>query len=270
MERFWVWLSIWTALLAILGNLVALGVPAIYAALKPGFYAQAVAQDVANLAVIAPLWIVVAILALRGSLRAYLLWLGVLTFTVYNYVLYTVAIPFGPLFLLWVAVLGLALWSLIGGAVTADHSAVRLAYKNPAAVRVAAWALIVVGILFALLWLSEDLPALLGGRAPASLQEMGLITNPVHVLDLGFFLPASILIGVWLLRSRPFAFTFAPGFLVFLILTGVPILLTPVLQAARGEAASWGVTLPIGTLTVLLLALLVWLMSTVQNQKRVR
>jgi hypothetical protein len=48
----------------------------------------------------------------------------------------------------------------------------------------------------------------------------------------------------------------------------VPILLTPVLQAARGEAASWGVVIPIGTLTLLMLTLLVWLSSTVQPQKR--
>lgn len=93
-------------------------------------------------------------------------------------------------------------------------------------------------------------------------------TNPVHVLDFAFFLPAAFLTGLWLLRRRPFAFTVAPAFIVFVILTGMPILLTPVLQAARGEAASWGVVIPIGTLTLLMLALLVWLSSTVQPQKR--
>jgi hypothetical protein len=54
--------------------------------------------------------------------------------------------------------------------------------------------------------------------------------------------------------------------LVFLILTGVPILLTPVVQSVRGEAAAWGVVGPIGTLTAVLLAVLVWLMSSVRRQ----
>ena len=268
MAQLWLWLSIAAALLAIIGNVIALTVPPIYAVLKPAFFAQAVAQDVANLVLVSPAWLILAILALRGSLRAYLLWLGVLTFTVYNYVIYTLAVPFGSLFPLWVMVFGLALWALIGGLVSADHEAVQTSYENPTAVKVTAWFLMVVGFLFALLWLSEDLPALLSGRTPQSLLDMGVATNPVHVLDFAFFLPAIFLTGLWLLRHRPFAFTVAPAFIVFIILTGVPILLTPVLQAARSEAASWGVVIPIGTLTLLMLGLLVWLSSTVQPQKR--
>jgi len=61
-----------------------------------------------------------------------------------------------------------------------------------------------------LLWLSEDVPALLAGGVPQSVRDMALPTNPVHVLDLAFFLPAVITIGVQLLRRRPFAFTVAP------------------------------------------------------------
>jgi hypothetical protein len=268
MARLWLWLSIAAALLGIIGSAIALTVPAIYALLKSAFFAQAVAQDVANLVLVSPAWLILAILALRGSLRAYLLWLGVLTFTVYNYVIYTLAVPFGSLFPLWVMVFGLALWALIGGAICADHAAVQTSYRNRTAVEVTAWSLMVVGILFALLWLSEDVPALLSGRTPQSLLDMGVPTNPVHVLDFAFFLPAAFLTGLWLLRRRPFAFTVAPAFIVFIILTGVPILLTPVLQAARREAASRGVVIPIGTLTLLMLALLVWLSSTVQPQKR--
>ena len=46
-----------------------------------------------------------------------------MTFTVYNYVIYVVAIDFGPLFLLWVAVLGAALFCLVGGVGAADYAA---------------------------------------------------------------------------------------------------------------------------------------------------
>jgi hypothetical protein len=94
---------------------------------------------------------------------------------------------------------------------------------------------------------------------------MALPTNPVHILDLGFFLPAVIITGVLLLKRRPIAYTVAPACIVFLILTGVPILLTPVVQAVRGETAAWGVVAPIGTLTVILLGLLAWLLSTMQT-----
>jgi hypothetical protein len=259
----WLWLSILAALLAIAGSVVALSVPSIYAGLTPAFLPQALAQDIANLAVVSPAWLILAALALRGSLRAYLLWLGVLTFTVYNYVIYTFSIPFGPLFLLWVAVLGLSLYALIGGVTAVDRRAVESAFTSRGVITVMAWFLIVTAVLFAFLWLSEDVPALLSGSRPASVVDMALPTNPVHILDLGFFLPAVILTGVMLLKKKPFAYSVAPAFIVFLVLTGIPILLTPVVQAARGETAAWGVVVPIGTLTVVLLGLLAWLLSTV-------
>jgi hypothetical protein len=113
--RPWLWLSLLAVALAVIGNVVALSVDRIYENLTDVFLPQAIAQDVVDLALVAPLLVVCALLALRGSLRAWLVWLGALTFTVYNYVIYVVAIDFGPLFLLWTAVLGLALFSLIGG-----------------------------------------------------------------------------------------------------------------------------------------------------------
>jgi hypothetical protein len=260
------WLSIVAALLAVTGSVIALSVNSIYASLTPVFLPQALAQDIANLAVVSPAWLVLAALALRGSLRAYLLWLGVLTFTVYNYVIYTFSVPFGPLFLLWVAVFGLCVYSLIGGVTAVNHKAVESSFTSRRAILVVAWFLIVTAVLFGLLWLSEDVPALLSGATPQSLIDMALPTNPVHILDLGFFLPAVIATGVLLLKKKPLAYTLTPAFLVFLVLTGIPILLTPVVQAARGEAAAWGTVAPIGTLTVALLGLLVWLLSTLRSQ----
>jgi hypothetical protein len=264
----WLWLSIAAAILAIAGSIIGLSVRSIYAGLTPVFLPQALAQDIANLALVAPLWLLLAALALRSSLRAYLLWLGVLTFTVYNYVIYTFSIPFGPLFLLWVAVFGMSIYALIGGIATVNHQVVKSAFTSRRATLVTAWVLIVTAVLFGLLWLSEDVPALLSGARPQSLIDMALPTNPVHILDLAFFLPAVIATGVLLIKQRPLAYTLAPTFIVFLILTGIPILLTPVVQTARGEAAAWGVVLPIGALTVVLSALLVWLLSTVRAQEK--
>ena len=264
----WLWLSIAAAIVAAVGSVIGLAVSRIYAGLTPTFLPQAIAQDIANLAVAAPAMILLAALALRGSLRAYLLWLGVLTFTVYNYVIYTFSIPFGPLFLLWVAVLGMCIYALIGGVTAVDHRAVAAHYTSRRAVTVVAWFLIVVAVLFGLLWLSEDVPALLAGARPQSVTDMAVPTNPVHILDLAFFLPAVIATGVLLLKRRPFAYTVAPAFIVFLILTGVPILITPVVQSVRGETANWGVVGPIGILTLALLGLLAWLLSTIQTDQQ--
>ena len=263
----WLWLSIIAALLAVAGNIIALSVPGIYARLTPVFFPQAIAQDIASLFLISPAWLILAAFALRGSLRAYLLWLGVLTFTVYNYVIYTFSVPFGPLFLLWVAVLGLSLYALIGGIAVVNHESVKSSFTSRRVITLVAWFLLVVAVLFSLLWLSEDVPALLSGNTPQSVIDMALPTNPVHILDLAFFLPAVIITGVLLLKQKSLAYTVAPAFIVFLILTGIPILITPVVQTARGTPAAWGVVAPIGTLTVLLLGLLAWLLSTIHEHK---
>ena len=261
-----VWLSILAAALAIAGSVIGLTQPTIYARLTPVFLPQALAQDVANLAIASPAMLVLAALALSGSLRAYLLWLGVVTFTVYNYFIYTFSVPFGPLFLLWVAVLGLCIYALIGGVAAADHQAVRGRFTSRRPVQVVAWSLIVTAAFFGFVWLSEDIPALLAGKMPQTVTDMALPTNPVHILDLAFFLPAAVATGIMLRKERPLAYTVAPAMLVFLILTGLPILLTPVVQSVRGEAAAWGVFGPIGTLTVVLIGLLVWLMSSVRRR----
>src|SRR5512143_2898780 len=133
-SRLWLWLSILAAILAIGGNVIALSVDSIYASLTPSFLPQALAQDIASLAIVSPAWLILAALALGGSLRAHLLWLGVLTFTIYNYVIYTLSVPFGPLFLLWVAVLGLSLYALIGGITAADHETIAFSFKSQRAI----------------------------------------------------------------------------------------------------------------------------------------
>ena len=265
----WLWLSVVAALLAIAGSITALSVNRIYAGLTSAFLPQALAQDITNLAVVSPMWLILAALALRGSLRAYLLWLGVLTFTVYNYVIYTFSVPFGSLFLLWVAVFGMCVFSLIGGVIAIDHKAVASCFTSRRATLVVAWFLIITAVLIGLLWLSEDVPALLTNTRPQSLIDMAIPTNPVHILDLGFFLPAVIATGVFLIKGYPLAYTLTPSFIVFLILTGIPILLTPVVQAMRGETAAWGVVVPIGTLTAGSLVLLVWLLSTIRPQEKI-
>jgi hypothetical protein len=264
-EALWLWLSIIAAVLAVAGSVTALSVKSIYATLTPAFLAEALAQDVVNVTFVSPFWLVLAWLALRGSWRAYLLWLGVLAFTVYNYVIYTFAIPFGPLFLLWVAVLGLCIYALIGGITSIEYNAIQSFFTNRRAVAVVGFFLIITALLFGLLWLSEDVPALMSGRTPQSLIERALPTNPVHVLDYAFFLPAAIMTGVFLVKRKPVGYVVAPAFMVFLILTGMPILVTPVIQAARGHEAGWSVVVPIGTLTVVSIALLTWLMSSIRR-----
>lgn len=261
----WLWLSVTGFIIADVGNITGIVFKYIvYSALTPVFLPQALAQDIAGVFIVCPMGLRLAVMTSGGSLRAFLVWLGVLVFTVYNYVIYTFSVPFGPLFPLWVAVLGLSLYALIGGVTSVDHKAIAAAFTSRRATRVAAWFLIVTAVLFALLWLSEDVPALLSGTRPQSLVDTALPTNPVHILDLSFFLPGVIVVSIQLLREKPLGFVLAPAAIVFISLTGIPILITPVVQSVLRGNAGWGLVAPVGTLTVVSTGLLIWLIATVR------
>jgi hypothetical protein len=157
--------------------------------------------------------------------------------------------------LVWVSVLGLALFAFIGGLAALGTSPVetRLA---AAPVRLTGWFLIVIATLFVMLWLSEIVPDLLAGRASTSAEDWKVPTNPVHVLDLAFFLPAVFLSGVLLLRRHRFGYATAPAQLIFLGLTCLPILITPPIANARGHDPGWSVLVPISIIAAATLVVL--------------
>lgn len=226
------------------------------------------AQDLVNLFLVAPLMLILALRAGKGSLRSGLCLVGFLAFTVYNYAIYAFSIHFGPLFLIWVAVLGLATFALAGNLATLNTPDVETRLAD-ARVRSPGWLLIVVAVLFALLWLSEIVPDLLSGRSSTSATDWDVPTNPVHVLDLAFFLPAVGAVGVLLFRRHRIGYVAAPGALIWVVLTSLPILLTPFVAQARGEVPGWSIMVPIGILAVATVAILWWLLHTMDQHPSV-
>jgi hypothetical protein len=246
----WAALSVVAALLSAVGAVLALLAPeAVYSRETTVLQDAASAQDLVGLVVVAPLLAALARTASRGSLQAWLCLLGCLSFTAYNYAIYAFSVHFGPLFLVWVAVLGLSLFALIGG-LAGLSPAVLAARFSRASVRLPGWFLVGVAVLFVLLWLREILPDLAAGRPSTSAADWRVPTNPVHVLDLAFFLPSVVLSGVLLLRRHWFGFATAAGQLIFLGLTCLPVLVTPLVAEARGHLAAWSVVGPIGLVGV--------------------
>lgn len=253
----WLRLSIIAATLGAIGNGVGLvGWPWVYGRETAPMVNQAIAQDAVNLVIVAPAIVITALLAGRGSVRARLVWLGLLAFTAYNYVIYTIAVHVGPLYLLWIAVLGLAAYALIGAGISISAGPIPAASRDR--IRFAGWFQIVAAGLIGLLWLRDIVSAMIAGRTPSSAAELRLPSNPVHVLDLALFLPAVMVSGIQLLRRHPLAYRTTPAALVFIAATGLPALATPVLAGARGLTPDWGAVLPVGSITIVAMAALIW------------
>ena len=109
----------------------------------------------------------------RGSARWLVVWLGTLGYLLYQAVLFCFATPLNSLFLVYVAYLGLAAWSLaiLVRATDLPAFAVRLAPEMPS--RFLACFVLVIAVLNALAWLVQIVPAVLAptrracSRAPA-------------------------------------------------------------------------------------------------------
>lgn len=253
------WLSFsWPiAFLAISASVAGIFIERPYANETANWQGQAIGQDLVNVAVAYPALLILAVVAKRGRLSFYLAWAGLLAYSVYTFAIYSFAINFGPLFLVYVAVFGLSAYALIGSLVSLDADRVKAEFSERATRRPTAILLIVIGVMFYLLWLSEILPATFSDGIPPSLRDAGLATNPVYVLDMALLLPAAILSGVLLLRSRPLGFVLAPVILAALTPIALGIVAAMVVLRQRGEPAPLGVTLAVVAIAALQLAFLV-------------
>ncbi|MCU1633359.1 MAG: hypothetical protein JWM61_2011 [Micrococcaceae bacterium] len=114
------------------------------------------------------------------------------------------------------------------------------------------------------------MPDLLAGGPSTSAATYNVPTNPVHVLDLAFFLPAVCASGVLLLRRHRIGYASGPGSLIFLGLTCLPILVIPFIAQAHGDTPGWAILAPIGIVaaaTLILLLRLLRALRPVMTQK---
>jgi hypothetical protein len=160
------WLSLALVPFVALAAGAGLLVPGIYRD-APTWASQARGQDLVTLLVGAPLLVVGLIGARRGSVRCLLLWLSAVGYMAYAYETYAFATHFNPLFLVYVLNFGLAVYSLPFGLIRLDVGRLRTGFSPHTATRLVSAALVVMGILTALLWLGQDVLALrVRGRLP--------------------------------------------------------------------------------------------------------
>lgn len=230
----WLWLTLPIGILTAIAAASGVFVGGLYRD-SPTMVAQAIGQDAITLIVALPALVIAAVLSVRESLRARLVWLGVLVYLVYTYAGYAFAVRFNSLFLVYVALLGCALYALIGGLVRTDWERVRVGFGAWTPVKATSIFLAVIAILFYLIWLSDAVPAVLAGKPPRSLVETGTPTNFIHVLDMAWILPALLITAVKLWQRQPIGFALAAALLSFLALLALAILGMSVVMMRSGE-----------------------------------
>ncbi|WP_143466810.1 hypothetical protein [Lentzea kentuckyensis] len=194
---------------------------------------ESMAQDVLTLAIV-PVLILAGRRSNAGSLRGHLVWLGLLGYIAYTYLIYAFGVPHNSAFLLYIAALTLSIAALIDG--IARINVRRVPLHAHAGV---GWFLIVIGLAFAGLWLSDIVPTI-GGGLPGTL-NVGELPYPVYVADLAFALPAVIATGVALVRGHVAAPVLGAIVLVKVLTMGLAIWAMAIALLINRQQPNWPV-----------------------------
>jgi hypothetical protein len=84
--------------------------------------------------------------------------------------------------------------------------------------RVTGFYFITIATVFYLIWLSQIVPSITTAKLNPDLINAGLLTNPVHVIDLSVCLPAFFIVGVLLIKRNELGYALAPVMLTFSVL----------------------------------------------------
>lgn len=154
-----------------------------------------------------------------GSVRGRAALIGALGYLTYNATLLVYATPFNQLFLAYVALLALSLWSLVSALMDPQPQLAPVG-RLPAR-GIAAFILSVVA-LNAFAWLRLVTPDL-DEDPPDFLDGTGLTTNPIYVQDLAVWLPAMAIVAVLLWQRRPSGVFLAGAGLVFWVIEAIGV-----------------------------------------------
>ena len=175
------WLSVIDGLLVLLASASGIFLKSIYTKETPSWAFQGIGQDSVNLVAVIVLLITTYFVS-KGSVKAFLVWSGVLLYLLYAYIIYAFDVHFNSLFLVYVAILGLSFYALVSSVMHMHLDSLKASFPATTPARAVSVFLLVLGMVFYLLWLREDIPALLTGQIPPSVTAANLPTNPVHVL----------------------------------------------------------------------------------------
>jgi hypothetical protein len=255
--------SVTILVLAGIATLVGLFVPGFYRD-EPVLLPQVYGQDLLTLSVALPVFAVALYYAARGSLRGYIVWLGVDGYLLYTYASYSFMTAFNELYLVYTTLLWVTLATFVGGLVRLDAAGVKRAACD-LSVRPFVAFQVLLAVLVAFLWLAEVLPATLDGTVPPSVAEASLPTSVIYSLDLGIVLPAFLLSAYWLHERRSWGYAFTAVLLVKAATLSLAVLTMAVFMIRDGDVVPAPVLVVFGLLTASSLILLARFLRAIKS-----
>jgi hypothetical protein len=199
-------------------------------------------NDLVTLFIAVPLLLGSAAFALKGSLQARLIYLGLLYYELYNNMYYLFGAAFNRFFLIYEALLVLSASALILGLSKITIVRVGEAFKPAAPRKWASGFMLLLAAVLCLIWIGQIVSSLASGSVPRMVTNAGWLTHLVAVFDLSMIVPPLLLGAVWLWESRPWGYVTASIVLVQCAMYSVVLIAIAPFQAAAGIPGAWDLT----------------------------
>lgn len=166
-------------------------------------------NDLVTLCVAIPLLLAAMLMARRGSLRAQLVWIGMLDYMLYNFAFYLFGVSFNEFFFIYVSLLALSIWALVLALMSMDVERMMAVFESRGLANGIAGFNAFVGITLSVVYFLQWLAFAIGGDVPAIIQMSGHPTHLVFALDLSIVVPVLLVSAVLLWRRRPWGVVLA-------------------------------------------------------------
>lgn len=166
--------------------------------------AQGKATDFVTIVLEIPLLIFSLYFTNRGSFRGKLFLTGTLGYFLYTYVSYTFLTQYNPLFIVYVLLMSLSLYSFILCFMSFDIEKIPLLFGKKLPVKFLGGFQLFLGFALGMMWLGRIAPSITKGSVPFGLEHYSTLV--IQGMDLSIIVPTAILSGVLLIRRKPFGY----------------------------------------------------------------
>jgi hypothetical protein len=166
-------------------------------------------NDLVTMFVAVPILITALFIAIRGSQRARLIWLGMLAYTLYNYAFYLFGAALNNFFLVYAILFALAILALIFGLTSLNVEEIVEQLNPNISVKWVGWYVFFVALFLGTFWIVLSLNYILTQEIPQIVTVVDGHTNLIAALDLSMVVSFGLLDAIWLWRRKPWGYVLA-------------------------------------------------------------
>jgi hypothetical protein len=205
-------------------------------------------QDLITLIIGIPVLMGSLYLIQKNSLKGSLIWMGTLFYFLYSYASMSFLASYNQLFLVYVALFSLSLYTFIYGLLSLNVKTIKESISPGKTSKIAGAFLIFSGAMVALMWVKMIVDSLLTGIAPAALESY--TTLVIQALDIGVVFPAMLIAGILIIKGKEWGYALVSILLIKASLMGTALLSMIFFMAQNGVIPATGQVIFFAIITV--------------------